>query len=343
MRPQLRSTAKPIKFDLAQFGHSDVSGRIMLSFRDPEEMSCALKHANVSAMQISRGHFGATWAHHEIDDWSLQLIDFREGQCVCRGHAPQDRFAVVVPMQTAAGFRLLGREVLQRTVAAYAPGSEHVDVSTAGSAQAILVAPPDLAHAWDREERWLPQSGSYAFEAVASGHVVLVGLLSRIAAAARAHDLSTASHESRRSLSDALYCALAGLERSDVSDLPVGRPRMPRPALLRQLAVIMEERRGEPLYAGELARELGVSQASLHRVFQEWFGMPPARYLTLRRFYLARRWLREGREQSVTSVASALGFWDLSRFSKVYRQVFGELPSETLRGRRSIADNVLRN
>jgi AraC family ethanolamine operon transcriptional activator len=343
MRRRLRSTAKPIKFDRKQFSHSDVSGQIMPSFHDPEEMSSALKHANVSAMQISRGRFGATWSHHEIDNWSLQFIDFEEGQCVCRGHAPQDRFAVVVPMQRAAGFRLLGREVLQRTVAAYAPGSEHVDVSTAGSAQAVLVAPPELAHAWDADDRWLPQSGSYAFEAVAAGHGALVRLLNHIAAAARTHDLLTTSHESRRGLSDALYCAWAGLERGDLSGLSVGRPKMPRPALLRQLAVLLEERQGEPLYSGELARELGVSQASLHRVFQEWFGMPPARYLTLRRFYLARRWLREGREQSVTSVASALGFWDLSRFSKVYRQVFGESPSETLRGSRSAAGNLVRN
>jgi hypothetical protein len=42
----------------------------MMHFRDSEEMSLALKHTNVSAMQVGRGEFLATWMHHSLLDWS---------------------------------------------------------------------------------------------------------------------------------------------------------------------------------------------------------------------------------------------------------------------------------
>jgi AraC-like DNA-binding protein len=64
------------------------------------------------------------------------------------------------------------------------------------------------------------------------------------------------------------------------------------------------------VYAAELAQTVGISQASLQRVFHEWFGMPPARYLLLRRFYIARRRLRSKSADTVTEIASELGFWE---------------------------------
>jgi AraC family ethanolamine operon transcriptional activator len=43
--------------------------------------------------------------------------------------------------------------------------------------------------------------------------------------------------------------------------------------------------------------------------------------------------------ESVQSVAASWGFWHLSRFASDYRQMFGQLPSDTLRNaRRDSAD-----
>jgi AraC-like DNA-binding protein len=49
--------------------------------------------------------------------------------------------------------------------------------------------------------------------------------------------------------------------------------------------------------------------------------------------HLARRALRQADPlaTTVTVIATEHGFWDLGRFAAVYRKLFGELPSETLR------------
>ncbi len=89
---------------------------------------------------------------------------------------------------------------------------------------------------------------------------------------------------------------------------------MPRSAILKRIGAILDANDGQPVYAGELAKAVGISQASLQRVFRELFGMPPARYLLLRRFYIARKRLRSKCAGTVTEIVSELGFCDHSRF-----------------------------
>ena len=61
--------------------------------------------------------------------------------------------------------------------------------------------------------------------------------------------------------------------------------------------------------------------------------MGPIRYLTLRRMNLVRRALlrADPSKATVTRIVTDHGFWELGRFSIVYRALFGESPSETLR------------
>lgn len=312
----------------------------MILFRDPEDLALALKPTNVTAMQVSRGEYLATWFGLAIEEWSLQHICFIKGQAVCAGDAPQSSHAFVIPLSRTPGFRLLGHDVSDQTLAAYAPGSEHVDTTTGGCCQVVLVAPSSFAAFCEEERRVLPQSGSHIVRSPANNLATLKELLRQLQQAYVETKRDGATPECRRALSDALTCALAEAMPYEVgADAATGRPKMPRAAILKRIMEIIEASDGQTVYAGELAKAVGISQASLQRAFQEWFGMPPARYLLLRRFYIARKRLRERRARTVTDVAGDLGFWDMSRFSKTYRLLFSETPSDTLRGARIAIQN----
>jgi AraC-like DNA-binding protein len=87
-----------------------------------------------------------------------------------------------------------------------------------------------------------------------------------------------------------------------------------------------------PVYREQLCEALGVSLRKLHDAFIGVTGLSPQTYLKLRRLVLVRRALRRGAEWPtlVKSVALAHGFWHLGHFSRDYRLLFGESPSETL-------------
>jgi AraC-like DNA-binding protein len=93
-------------------------------------------------------------------------------------------------------------------------------------------------------------------------------------------------------------------------------------------------RRYEPVHLPEMCAAIGASERTLRSCCNEHFGMGPIRYLWLRRMHLARRALlrADPATATVTSTATAYGFWELGRFSVEYRALFGESPSASLRG-----------
>jgi AraC family ethanolamine operon transcriptional activator len=88
------------------------------------------------------------------------------------------------------------------------------------------------------------------------------------------------------------------------------------------------------LHPSDLCKILGVNDRSLRRLFADIYGTSPARYLRVRRLHQARRALQHDLSaQTITEVGIRYGFFDLGRFAGNYRDLFGESPSETLRGR----------
>ena len=80
--------------------------------------------------------------------------------------------------------------------------------------------------------------------------------------------------------------------------------------------------------------KLDVSERGLRNAFNAVRGMSPKRCEIHDRLNEVRRALRDRRSASVTvtDVATEFGFFELGRFAGRYKAVFGETPSETLRG-----------
>jgi AraC-like DNA-binding protein len=105
-----------------------------------------------------------------------------------------------------------------------------------------------------------------------------------------------------------------------------------RSAIMRRFYGLLEAHPDGVLHTLEICKALGVSNRTLTTCCNEALGMSPHRYLKVRQLHLARRALRKADPiaRTVTEIATEYGFWDLGRFAAAYRELFGELPSETL-------------
>jgi AraC family ethanolamine operon transcriptional activator len=81
-----------------------------------------------------------------------------------------------------------------------------------------------------------------------------------------------------------------------------------------------------------LTHELGISQRQLQRLFKARYGISPKRYLLNLRINAVRKELLQADPKSATisGIALKYHFFDLNHFSKAYKMLFGELPSQTL-------------
>jgi YesN/AraC family two-component response regulator len=77
----------------------------------------------------------------------------------------------------------------------------------------------------------------------------------------------------------------------------------------------------------DLAHEVGMSRSSLHRKLQALTNQPTHEFLRTLRLKRAAQLLKQT-AGTVTEIAYAVGFTNPSHFSKIFRQQFGQSPSE---------------
>jgi len=131
-----------------------------------------------------------------------------------------------------------------------------------------------------------------------------------------------------RLLREALACLVSSSDRV--------RPcTVSAEAVMRQFEEQIEAAGTRPLYLLEVLLALRISERTLRRHCQEQLGMGPHEYLLRRRMMLAHRallWASSGKD-TVQRIALDHGFPSRHRFSRLYREQFGELPSVTLGGK----------
>jgi transcriptional regulator GlxA family with amidase domain len=89
----------------------------------------------------------------------------------------------------------------------------------------------------------------------------------------------------------------------------------------------MDRAYAEPLDIRAVAAVAHMSEAHFIRSFRACFGETPHRYLQRRRVERAMFLLRET-DRSVTDVCFDVGFGSVGTFSRTFREIVGEAPSE---------------
>jgi AraC-like DNA-binding protein len=105
--------------------------------------------------------------------------------------------------------------------------------------------------------------------------------------------------------------------------------------IMRRFHTVVATAGGDVLPIPEVCADVDVPQRTLNLCCLESLGISPKSYLHLRRMHLARRMLTRPNAfvTTVTETAAHFGFYNFGRFAVQYRSLFGETPSQTLRGR----------
>jgi AraC family ethanolamine operon transcriptional activator len=87
----------------------------------------------------------------------------------------------------------------------------------------------------------------------------------------------------------------------------------------------------------DLSHRLGYTPRSIQNAFATGATLNPSQYLRAVKLNRCRKEIlnAEPGSESIGDIAARHGFWSWSRFSQQYRQLFGELPSETKSGGRT--------
>jgi AraC family transcriptional regulator len=100
------------------------------------------------------------------------------------------------------------------------------------------------------------------------------------------------------------------------------------PARLRRVLDYIESSLGDELPLADLAAIAGMSEHYFVERFRVSIGVPPHRYVLLRRIHRARRLLGDRKRRcSVIEAATESGFTNASHFARVFRRFTGLTPS----------------
>lgn len=103
--------------------------------------------------------------------------------------------------------------------------------------------------------------------------------------------------------------------------------------LVQQAEHYMVEHLDHALSIDTLCAILFVSRRTLHNAFQEIVGVGPMTYLKIQRMKRVHHQLEQAHPLTTTvfDIAYQCGFWHMGHFSRDYKQMFGESPSDTLK------------
>ena len=87
----------------------------------------------------------------------------------------------------------------------------------------------------------------------------------------------------------------------------------------------------EPVLVNDLCQYADVSVRTLENAFKEYYGVTPKHYLRSTRLNGVYKEMRDVNSPltTITDIANKWGFWHMGQFAADYKNLFGELPSET--------------
>lgn len=265
-----------------------------------------------------------------LDSPSVQLARLQFGFPAAAEAVGTDDALILCTMLHADGGRWEGVPLETGQTFAYGPGTTHHAMDPVGLDFAMAVVP------WQRFEQASAILGVDA-EVAAGKQTLMGGPWWSLATTFPFEGGSMLDSGSSAAAMEArvLDAAVRAFGRSDVHTSSAGSGRAWSDAdLVHETIAFLNGRPRQKLVPMlTLSAHLGVSERRLQLAFRRRLDLSPSEFMMLRALQRAHVELVEANPSTrrVADVARSNGFEHLGRFARYYRDVYGELPSATLR------------
>ncbi|RDU98816.1 helix-turn-helix domain-containing protein [Trinickia dinghuensis] len=280
--------------------------------------------------QLSPGPFRGEI--HEIRVDGVQLVRERVNRALLkRGEVRERATSFSIPLEVEGAGYCGGAQLRDRVTLVSNSRSQPELRTPEQHDVAILTVPGDKLASFASPDGREDARATYL---VTLGGAHYEALKAFLLASFEAADASTAAFaypHARKALHDTLLLELAHI--ADPEKAPIRLDETARRRVVDRVRELVTSKPDVPFTVLDVCQAVGTSRRKLQYCFEEILGTHPAYYLRVLRLNAVRRELRRHSEgtATVSDLAFSWGFWHLSRFATHYRQLFGELPSQTLK------------
>ncbi|MHA7777657.1 helix-turn-helix transcriptional regulator [Roseibium sp. M-1] len=296
-----------------------------------EDLSDAVLGAGLEAIQFSRAQMSGSLIFQERDGitYGSGLI---KGKVGLKGPLSQDQITFGIGLDIAPGTSHWHCELGTGNIGLFLPGDEHNSIYASGSLYATL------SLSQERLEALLEARGIVLNDVFAQGTGFHEQLLDRLPITRLARSFADLHSANKMQPRDTLLLgpellehALVAFSRPPVQIVGISAARSHGRIVAKARAYI-DAHLHRPLTIEKIQENSGTSRRTLYRAFADILDETPQSYTRKLRLHRLRQDLakRSERQCTIAIVANDWGVTELGRFAGWYRNLFGELPSETL-------------
>lgn len=299
-----------------------------------DDLSEAVRHANLTATQCSARLNAGSLAYAEVDGVICSTGRIG-GKVALQGPLSCDVLSIGVGLSLPPGNRQWLLEVETGEMGIFHAGDEHDALYSEGSIYAVASLSLDQLEGFAADEdlvldrATLGGTGIHARKMDSHTLAHLTYMFSLI------HSGTWNGANATRELLSAI---IQHLGRPPI-DLLRRTSRNRHNAVFLRARAYINENLSHPMSLDEIASAAHTSRRTLCRAFADILDITPQAYVRRLRLHRIRQHLASEAERNctITIVANNWGISELGRFAKWYHDLFGELPSETLKRSRVAA------
>lgn len=293
-----------------------------------EDLSDAVADAGLSAFQMSREAPSGSLVHAVHDGVAFSSGRF-DSRVQIRGPLSQDALSIAVGLRIPPRNRLLLREIDSGVVTIFRPGDEQEAFHDVNSLYAVVSLSEELLEREAEHHGIRLSPSSFRHTGIHPQPMARAHLTTISSFLTHLHQDGSQALLPSGAFAD-IVAAFIGHFTQQPAPLPVRQLRQ-RQRIVELTRTHIDRNLDRRLDIEGLARMAGVSRRTLARSFDETLGESPQSYIARMRLHRIRSDLLAGSDPGATiaDVSNRWGISELGRMSARYRNLFGELPSQT--------------